>query len=60
MADGWGPLCEYLECPVPKQKFPRLNDSAALVRHRKYIAFLIFLFFVTMFCLVLLLLWAFS
>ena len=79
VADGWGPLCDYLDCPVPKQKFPRqvkhlklakyreehfwpgrLNDSAALVRHRKYIAFLISLFFVVMFCMVLLFLWAFS
>jgi hypothetical protein len=60
VADGWGPLCDYLDCSVPKQKFPRLNDSAALVRHRKYLAFLIFLSFVAMFSLVFLLLWAFS
>jgi hypothetical protein len=26
-ADGWEPLCEFLEVPVPEQAFPRVNDS---------------------------------
>jgi hypothetical protein len=26
-ADGWEPLCEFLEVPVPDAPFPRLNDS---------------------------------
>lgn len=26
-ADGWGPLCEFLEVPVPDQPFPQINDS---------------------------------
>jgi len=26
--DGWEPLCEFLELPVPDTPFPRLNDSA--------------------------------
>ena len=25
--DGWGPLCEFLEVPVPDQPFPQINDS---------------------------------
>jgi hypothetical protein len=25
--DGWEPLCEFLELPVPDAPFPRLNDS---------------------------------
>ena len=25
--DGWGPLCEFLEVPVPDQPFPEINDS---------------------------------
>jgi hypothetical protein len=25
--EGWEPLCEFLEVPVPDQPFPRLNDS---------------------------------
>jgi Sulfotransferase domain len=25
--DGWEPLCEFLEVPVPDMPFPRLNDS---------------------------------
>jgi hypothetical protein len=28
-ADGWGPLCEFLERPVPAAPLPYLNDSAA-------------------------------
>lgn len=27
-ADGWEPLCELLELPVPDTPFPRVNDSA--------------------------------
>ncbi|MGH2927226.1 MAG: sulfotransferase family protein [Solirubrobacteraceae bacterium] len=27
-ADGWEPLCEFLEVPVPDAPFPRVNDSA--------------------------------
>ena len=27
-ADGWGPLCEFLERPVPAVPLPRVNDSA--------------------------------
>jgi hypothetical protein len=26
-ADGWEPLCEFLEVPVPDMPFPRVNDS---------------------------------
>lgn len=28
--DGWGPLCEFLDKPVPDVEFPRVNESAAL------------------------------
>ena len=27
VSDGWEPLCEFLELPVPDQPFPHLNDS---------------------------------
>ncbi len=27
VADGWEPLCEFLEVPVPETPFPHLNDS---------------------------------
>jgi hypothetical protein len=30
-ADGWGPLCEFLEAPVPAAPLPRVNDSAMFV-----------------------------
>jgi hypothetical protein len=26
--EGWEPLCEFLDVPVPDTPFPRLNDSA--------------------------------
>jgi len=26
--EGWEPLCEFLEVPVPDEPFPRLNDTA--------------------------------
>jgi len=28
-ADGWEPLCEFLEAPVPDVPLPRVNDSAS-------------------------------
>jgi Sulfotransferase domain len=28
-ADGWGPLCEFLDRPAPAAPLPRVNDSAA-------------------------------
>lgn len=32
MGDGWGPLCEFLEVPVPEgKKFPRTNDTDGFV-----------------------------
>lgn len=27
-ADGWGPLCDFLDVPVPGQPFPHINDGA--------------------------------
>jgi hypothetical protein len=24
---GWGPLCEFLECPVPEDEYPRSNST---------------------------------
>jgi hypothetical protein len=29
--EGWEPLCEFLEVPVPDTPFPRLNDSQGFV-----------------------------
>jgi hypothetical protein len=28
-ADGWGPLCEFLEVPTPEGELPRINDTLA-------------------------------
>ena len=35
VADGWGPLCDYLDCPVPKQKFPRQVKHLKLAQYRE-------------------------
>jgi len=29
VAQGWGPLCAFLDVPVPSTPFPRLNDTEA-------------------------------
>jgi hypothetical protein len=26
--DGWGPICRFLDVPVPHEDFPHLNDTA--------------------------------
>lgn len=31
VSEGWGPLCEFLELPVPEGEFPRVNDTEAVV-----------------------------
>jgi hypothetical protein len=28
VADGWGPLCEFLGVPIPEEPFPHLNERA--------------------------------
>ncbi len=32
IAEGWGPLCAFLDVPVPDEPFPHLNDSKSLQR----------------------------
>lgn len=32
VAEGWGPLCEFLEVAEPSRPFPRLNDAASMRR----------------------------
>ncbi|TDD65026.1 sulfotransferase family protein [Actinomadura darangshiensis] len=34
VAQGWEPLCEFLDVPVPDEPFPRSNDRAAWHRKR--------------------------
>lgn len=33
--DGWGPLCEFLEQPVPESEYPKINDSEGFVGYHK-------------------------
>lgn len=37
VAQGWEPLCEFLEGPVPDQPFPRVNDKAVFQRRLRAI-----------------------
>ena len=30
--EGWGPLCKFLGLPQPDQAFPRVNDTAVMLR----------------------------
>jgi hypothetical protein len=32
VADGWGPLCEFLGVPVPDEPFPHVNDRSSMRR----------------------------
>ena len=29
---GWGPLCEFLDVPIPDCPFPRVNDTEEMKR----------------------------
>jgi hypothetical protein len=31
VTDGWGPLCEFLEVPVPSEPLPHANDRATFL-----------------------------
>lgn len=33
--EGWEPLCKFLNVPIPKQDFPRVNDMASFKRMNK-------------------------
>ena len=33
--DGWEPLCEFLDLPVPDEPYPRTNDRAEFWEHMK-------------------------
>ena len=32
---GWEPLCEFLNLPIPEEAFPNVNDSASMIRKFK-------------------------
>ena len=31
--DGWQPLCDFLDVPIPEGPFPHLNDTATLSKN---------------------------
>ncbi len=35
---GWEPLCNFLQVPVPDKDFPRVNDTASFIEWRKTVA----------------------
>ena len=38
--DGWGPLCAFLDAPVPEEPYPWVNDSKIFARRLMFIKFL--------------------
>jgi hypothetical protein len=32
LKQGWGPLCAFLEVPVPSEPMPNLNDASTMLR----------------------------
>jgi hypothetical protein len=36
--EGWGPLCKFLDVPVPDKPFPNLNDAATLGKFFKVLS----------------------
>lgn len=38
-AQGWEPLCGFLDVPVPATPFPRVNDSAAFTRRTNVVRY---------------------
>lgn len=46
--DGWGPLCNFLDRPIPKEPYPRVNEGDALFAlHKKVFWILLGSLFVT-------------
>jgi hypothetical protein len=38
--EGWGPLCKFLQVPIPDTPFPHLNDSEQMKRVMKILGWL--------------------
>lgn len=34
-SQGWGPLCDFLDLPVPRKEFPRVNDGDYFVEYHR-------------------------
>jgi len=37
LKEGWGPLCEFLDLPVPDEPLPRANDGEAAEKRAREI-----------------------
>ncbi|GHH88380.1 sulfotransferase family protein [Streptomyces sulfonofaciens] len=35
VSEGWGPLCDFLQVPVPEEEFPRVNESGGFAELAK-------------------------
>ncbi|MEU1720324.1 sulfotransferase family protein [Nonomuraea sp. NPDC005692] len=42
VAQGWQPLCDFLDVPVPDEPFPRTNDAAGFDQHARGMGRLLF------------------
>ena len=41
---GWKPLCEFLDLPIPDEPFPRVNDTKQMLGHIRKLRFLSYFF----------------
>ena len=39
---GWEPLCNFLNLPIPEETFPNVNDSASMIKKFKRLKFVSF------------------
>jgi hypothetical protein len=46
--EGWGPLCEFLNVDVPEIPFPKVNDTAEMLRNFAIIKSLPYVFILSM------------
>ena len=37
---GWAPLCNFLDIPIPEEPYPRVNDSGAKQMHMVKVQYL--------------------
>merc|ERR1712110_115248 len=49
--EGWGPLCAFLDVPVPEGEFPRINDTKEFQRGLRVVSALVWTINLTTFAL---------
>ncbi|XP_023340279.1 uncharacterized protein LOC111710426 [Eurytemora carolleeae] len=58
--EGWEPLCQFMDLPIPDEPFPRVNDTASIEGARKRILYSSWFFVVFLPAFMLLAAWSFE